>query len=174
MSDDESKIIAICGQSNRYAVKRACLVPKQELRTTCYPVVSHHEQRCSINRIFAEDIFDLSEPYVTEIRKKISGYAQQDKRKDMFDKLNIITNKQCLEKLVISKLSCHYCKSNIFILYNSVREKKQWTLDRINNDIGHIFENVVISCLECNLQRRRTDMKKFEFTKSLKILKTND
>ena len=176
MSDDESnsKTITICGQSNRYAVKRACLVPRDELRTTCYPVVSHFEQRCSINRIFVEDMFDLSEIYVAEIRKKISGYIQQDKRKNIFDELNIITNEQCLEKLVISKLLCHYCKSNIVVLYNSVREKRQWTLDRINNDIAHTFENVIISCLECNLRRRRTDIKKFEFTKSLKILKNTD
>ena len=66
---------------------------------------------------------------------------------------------------MISKLSCHYCKCNLQILYNSTLEKKQWSLDRVDNDIGHNTDNVVISCLECNLQRRRTDMKKFEFTK---------
>jgi len=173
MSDD-SKKISITGQSNRYAVKRACAVPKQETRATVYPDVSHYEQQRAINRIFADDEFDLRGTYVAAIRKKLNGYAQQDKRKGVYDDTNIISESMCIEKLVVSKLSCHYCKSNIVVLYNSVREKKQWTLDRIDNDGGHTLENVVISCLECNLQRRRTDIKKFEFTKSLKILKKTD
>ena len=28
----------------------------------------------------------------------------------------------------------------------------QWTLDRIDNNIGHSKENVVICCLKCNLK----------------------
>jgi hypothetical protein len=50
-----------------------------------------------------------------------------------------------------------------------VRENKQWTLDRIDNNLGHNEDNVVIACLECNLKRRRTNQSKFLFTKQLKI-----
>ena len=56
-------------------------------------------------------------------------------------------------------------------MYENVREKKQWTLDRIDNDIGHTSDNVVICCLECNLKRGRLDDKKFKFTKQMKIIK---
>ena len=59
------------------------------------------------------------------------------------------------------------------LIYKEVRAKKQWTLDRIDNDIGHNNGNVIISCLECNLKRRRTNMDKFKFTKQLRIVKKN-
>ena len=49
---------------------------------------------------------------------------------------------------------------------------KQWTLDRIDNDQGHTYDNVVIACLECNLQRRRTNSDKFLFTKQMKIVRS--
>jgi hypothetical protein len=42
-------------------------------------------------------------------------------------------------------------------------------LDRINNDLGHNNDNVVISCLECNLKRRKKSKDSFLFTKQLKI-----
>ncbi len=52
-----------------------------------------------------------------------------------------------------------------------VREMKQWSLDRINNDLGHSCENVFISCLECNLKKRTKNSDSFLFTKQLKINK---
>ena len=61
----------------------------------------------------------------------------------------------------------------MYILYEKTREQKQWTLDRINNDIGHNTDNVVISCLECNLKRRKTNQSAFLFTKQLNLVKTN-
>ena len=57
------------------------------------------------------------------------------------------------------------------IKYNNYRDKQQWTLDRIDNDLGHNNENVKIACLECNLKRRRINMEKFLFTKQLNIIK---
>ena len=48
----------------------------------------------------------------------------------------------------------------------------QWTLDRLDNNKGHCFENVVICCLKCNLKRRTTDDEKFKFTKQMRIVKT--
>ena len=59
----------------------------------------------------------------------------------------------------------------IYILYEHVREMKQWSLDRINNDIGHNNGNLVIACLECNLKRRRTNKDAFMFTKNMVIIK---
>jgi len=69
-------------------------------------------------------------------------------------------------------LKCHYCNEKTYILYDLVRETKQWTLDRINNDIGHNTDNVLISCLDCNLKRRRTSKDAFLFTKQLTIVKS--
>jgi hypothetical protein len=68
-------------------------------------------------------------------------------------------------------MKCCYCSSEVYILYERVREMKQWSLDRINNDIGHNIGNLVIACLECNLKRRRTNKDKFMFTKNMVIIK---
>ena len=82
-----------------------------------------------------------------------------------------ITLDQCVESIVASKMQCHYCKEHLYLFYKNVREPKQWTLDRIDNDLGHYQSNVVISCLDCNLKRRRTNKDKFLFTKQLKLVK---
>ena len=77
-----------------------------------------------------------------------------------------------LFKLNECKLKCYYCLLPIFILYEIVRDSKQWTLDRIDNNKGHNEDNVLISCLECNLKRRRQSDTKFLFTKQLNLLKS--
>ena len=59
----------------------------------------------------------------------------------------------------------------MLIFYNKVRDMEQWTLDRIDNDLNHSCENVVICCLRCNLQRRCQNKDKFLFTKQLRIVK---
>lgn len=52
-----------------------------------------------------------------------------------------------------------------------LEKPKQWTLDRIDNDIGHYSDNVVIACLSCNLHRKTMYHERFLFTKQLNIIK---
>ena len=108
---------------------------------------------------------------LNNIKKKISGYKQQDIKKKKLDIDNFITCDKTIELLVISQLKCFYCNRHMKIKYNNCRDKQQWTLDRIDNDLGHNNENVKIACLECNLKRRRINMEKFLFTKQLNIIK---
>tara|TARA_B100002051_G_C16213532_1_gene382272 strand:- start:36 stop:518 length:483 start_codon:yes stop_codon:yes gene_type:complete len=107
----------------------------------------------------------------SSIKKKIQGYKQQDSKWQERSECNIISFDDTLEKLVCSKLKCYYCSKEIKLIYNMSREPMQWTLDRINNDIGHTCDNTVIACMRCNLQRRRKGADIFKFTKSLKIQK---
>ena len=55
--------------------------------------------------------------------------------------------------------------------YSDVREKLQWTLDRIDNKQGHNSDNVLIACLACNLKRKNCNKDSFLFTKQLTIVK---
>ena len=105
-----------------------------------------------------------------EIDKKLTSYKTQDINKNRYNEKNI-TLEETIEKLVSSKLICKYCRCKMYILYNKVRDLDQWTLDRIDNDLAHTNNNVVICCLRCNLQRRRQNDNKFLFTKQLKIVK---
>lgn len=56
-------------------------------------------------------------------------------------------------------------------MYENKREMQQWTLDRLDNSIGHEKNNVVICCLKCNLERRCINDDKFLFTKQFKLIK---
>ena len=136
-------------------------------------LLDHTRQTEIINSLFLDQEFKEKKWINSEINKKKNSYRQQDIQKERLDD-TFITSEGIIEKLVASRLICHYCKQKTSIFYENVREKKQWTLDRIDNDICHSFDNVVISCLECNLKRRRTDYGKFKFTKQLVIKKKDE
>ena len=136
--------------------------------------VTYREQVESINQIFLGNELDKHKKIKSDLRKKLTSYKAQDIKKDRYEATTLITEDQLYEKLVASRLKCYYCSQEVKLIYNFVRDDSQWTLDRIDNSLGHSSENTVISCLKCNLQRRVTDCKKFDFTKKLRIKKEND
>lgn len=125
-----------------------------------------------LNKLFLEEYYDGIDFLKRELERKLNGYKNQDVKKKILDENKIIKYEECLEKLVISKLKCYYCKNDCLLAYENVREETQWTLDRLDNSIGHNKDNVVICCLKCNLKRRTLDDKKFKFTKQMRIIKT--
>ena len=108
---------------------------------------------------------------VSHIKTKLSSYKQQDILKKKYLPENFVSYNDVITLLSQSNMKCYYCSCETYLLYEIVREMKQWSLDRINNDIGHNKNNLVICCLECNLKRRRTNKDAFFFTKNLKIHK---
>jgi len=106
-----------------------------------------------------------------EIHRKIYGYKSQDIDKKILDETKLVTFKYVIELLFQVNNKCFYCKENVAILYEYVREPKQWTLDRLDNDFGHNHDNVVIACLNCNLRRKTMYHERFVFTKQLHIVK---
>lgn len=94
------------------------------------------------------------------IRKKVRGYQKQDASKDRV----VDDNVGCIEvarALVESELLCRYCRERVTLDLESTRDPRQWTLDRIENHVAHTATNVVVSCLACNLAKRRRDTEKF-------------
>ena len=118
----------------------------------------------------AESVF--APVLLKELRQKIHGYKAQDVRRALHDPVTLITLAAVLEKLALSRLTCCYCNQAVVVFYQLVREPTQWTLDRVDNEVGHTAANTVMACLKCNLQRRRIDEAKFMFTKKLKIQKS--
>lgn len=114
----------------------------------------------------------VSKIAVQQIHKKIYGYKQQDIIKKLFNADEFITFESIVDKMCQCDLKCYYCSSNMNVLYDISREMNQWTVDRINNDLGHNLTNYYLACLDCNLKRRRRSDEKFLFTKKLKIVKT--
>ena len=108
---------------------------------------------------------------VSHIKAKISSYKQQDILKNKLNDSDFVSLNDVIELLFESQMKCHYCSCETYLLYEVVRENKQWSLDRINNEIGHNRNNLLIACLECNLKRRRRSDEKFLFTKQMKLVK---
>ena len=152
-------------------------------------IVNHTKQMDIIREMFLAEPVGLAEPislaepvlhqkipniqslFKSELVYKIQGYKGQDIKKNIHQPDTLINLENVMEKLVASKLRCVYCSKPVFILYKNVREPIQWTLDRVDNDLGHTYENTCIACLKCNLQRRLIDNDKFTFTKKLKLKK---
>ena len=109
--------------------------------------------------------------FISHIKTKIGSYKQQDILKKKLDETKFVDFNEVINLLHSCELKCYYCSTETYVLYEKVRETKQWSLDRIDNNIGHNKGNLVISCLECNLKRRRTNKDKFLFTKNMKIIR---
>jgi 5-methylcytosine-specific restriction endonuclease McrA len=132
----------------------------------------HQDQIILINKLILDeksnDLIQLKK--ILEDKRK--SYYYQDIQKNIYDESKFITIDKLIELLVISKLKCNYCCKQCYLIYKEVLFNNQWTLDRIDNNFGHNFENVVISCLKCNLQRKDMDYERFHWGKKLKIKKT--
>ena len=150
---------------------------KTKQRTICkdwnlmFDIDSHTEQISNINQLYINGNCSNKDIFISQLNQKLSSYKQQDIKKLRLNKEKFMDMDTLTQLLVESKLRCNYCRNCVYILYNKSFDKKQWTLDRINNGIGHNKDNCVISCLKCNVQRRVMDDEKFKFTKQMKIKK---
>jgi len=135
-------------------------------------LLEKNKQQNIINQLYLGEKFEGYNNVKREIEKKLNGYKNQDIKKEKYEKKLFISYENLIEKIVISKLVCYYCRKNCKLMYDNVREKMQWTLDRIDNDQGHNKDNVVICCLDCNLKKRTMNDEKFKFTKQMRIIKT--
>jgi len=129
-----------------------------------------------IEQLYEKKIIDIEKCNFIQqqIRQKLYGYRGQDTDKKIFDADRFIKLDQVLKLMMESKNQCYYCKEFVHVLYENVREPKQWTLDRINNKMGHNEGNLLIACLNCNLRRRTMHTERYVFTKQLNIKKVDD
>ena len=109
---------------------------------------------------------------IQQIHGKEHGYKSQDIQKGLYSESEFITYPQIVELLHKSRLKCYYCLENVQVLYEHVREQKQWSLERIDNSRGHNADNVEIACLICNLRRRTMNSDKYVATKQTKFVKS--
>lgn len=108
-----------------------------------------------------------------QIQQKIRGYKYQDIEKELYDSKIFIDFDFVIDLLQKTKIKCFYCNNEVFIIYQYVREPRQWTIERIDNAMGHNKDNVVIACLNCNLRRRTIYYERYLMTKQLRIIKIN-
>ena len=105
--------------------------------------------------------------YKSEIQNKINSYRSQDILKNIYLLEKFVDFQYVIQLLFESNLDCFYCKKKVLIVYENVREPRQWSLERIDNKFGHNKDNVMIACLSCNLRRRTMYHERFVFTKQM-------
>jgi hypothetical protein len=184
-SNQTNRSILISGTNNRYLIKRAnrvkTEVKKREImnKYNINPIFLNYENQMQIIKdIYYKSNQDENIQVKTilqeEIERKIASYKQQDLLKNKYNDILFIDIDCILKKLIDIEMQCFYCKCQILVLYEIVRELTQWSVDRINNDEGHNKDNFVIACLNCNIKRRTTNSKKFLFTKQLNLVKLDE
>lgn len=183
--ENDCKKISITGTNNRYMMKKLIKDHKEEKISKKRVVIDkwrfsldNFEEQLNLiidisnnNMTYVEDEKNISKTIIQEINKKISSYKQQDIVKNHYNKENFLTFDSVIHKMIECQLKCRYCKCLMSVLYDISREMKQWSVDRVDNDIGHNIDNYHLACLECNLKRRRRTDEKFLFTKQLVIVK---
>ena len=166
------KEITIVGKTSRYMMKKLVEEKKSPVKRTQVEKWDVEKSWFTCKKqiqLLKKDELLLKD----EILKKISSYKQQDVLKKRLNTERIIDYPYVKKLLLECKLKCHYCDEETYILYETRRDMNQWTVDRIDNSIGHDIENIVISCLKCNLQRRSRSSDKFLQTKKMVIKREN-
>lgn len=157
------KTITILGTANRFLMKKVMKVNQENKKRVCSLDWNSRNQ--------ADVLTECDDVTTKEIEKKLSGYKQQDLKKDRYTEAEFIKFDHVIDLMKQCELKCKYCNCELYILYDNVREKRQWTIDRVDNAIGHNIGNVHLACLACNLKRRNMSDAKFDFTKNLTIVK---
>jgi len=103
---------------------------------------------------------------VQQINQKLSSYKYQDQLKGIYDPDNFVHSVHYIVSLLAEcKLLCFYCKNMVAVIYEKVCDPAQWTIERIDNNVGHNYDNICIACLKCNLGRRTMHQNRYLFTK---------
>lgn len=181
MNENIPKKITISGINNKYHINNLNKINKDIRKRVVTEKWSFTKQQLEYenqlqliidisnnNYVFTDEISKIA---IQEINKKITGYKQQDKIKKKFDEDKLITFESIIYKMIECQLKCRYCLNEMYVLYDISREIRQWSVDRIDNDLGHKIDNYHLACLDCNLKRRRRTDEKFLFTKQLNIIK---
>jgi hypothetical protein len=121
-----------------------------------------------VNQCILQEINDDTKLLRSQIKGKLHSYKGQDKTKTLKEDENEFMDVECVLKLLQEgNNTCYYCKSTIKLFYEKVREPIQWTLERLDNSLGHNTNNCVIACLKCNLSRRTMYHERYTLTKQL-------
>ena len=95
-----------------------------------------------------------NEEKIEYIQKRMISHSRHaDKKFNRYDADNFI-DKCFLEGLFEDSQNCHYC--DIPFTYNE-RIGTLVTIERLNNNIGHIKSNCVLACWDCNMRHKSRD-----------------
>ena len=172
LNDSSIKIIRIVessSSSTSNAIKKIKDKPKQKRKVTTTHKWTFSQEDLTEGSQY-NILYDLSKtPFLhQQIKNKIFSYRSQDIEKKILCEQKFVDISYVLQQMEKCKLLCFYCRKTVLLLYENVREPKQWTLDRMDNSYGHNVGNVEIACLSCNLRRRTIHHERYVLTQKIK------
>ncbi len=140
----------ICEHNRRRSTCKECggnqICEHDRRRSTCKNCggisICQHDRRKAECKI-------CSDPIKITITQWLSQSKFTDKKNNKFDIINFIDKCFC-KNLIEEYPTCYYCKCDVqYVKY----EENLATIERLNNDLGHIKSNCVIACRTCNYSR---------------------
>ena len=145
----EDKILKLC-------IKCRNIIKKSHIKTKCIhdkrkdtckdcngsSICQHHKQKSHCK--LCNDPIDLT------IRRMIIGSKKQDKKLNLFDELNFVDYLFLKNLINNCNNKCYYCSC---VLQYKYYNNTLGTIERINNNLGHIKSNCVFACRNCNCSR---------------------
>lgn len=175
--DENSKTLVISLEKKSKKVvtekpkkKRVVTETKKWINTVSINDLLENSQVANLEPILENDCGNSQELVAQQIRKKISGYLVQDREKGLYNPDKFVVFQDILNLFKTANMCCYYCKKGVLVYYEFVREPKQWTLERLDNSRGHNSDNIVLSCLRCNLRRRCMNSERYLKTKEMEII----
>ena len=106
--------------------------------------LSHSEQLrildelilCNNNNTYNQNDNNSKKYFIKNIKCKIQSYKQQDLLKHKYDEDNFVSYNDVLILLKNSNMYCHYCHCETYVLYEFVKEMKQWSENIILQDFN--------------------------------------
>ena len=92
---------------------------------------------------------ECGDPIDLTIKNMISGSKKKDKKIDKYDEPNFI-DYSFLKNLIDNTSGCYYCHCELQYTYYT---SNLGTIERMDNDLGHIKSNCVIACHHCNVSK---------------------
>ena len=136
--------------------------------------IRYHEIRCSHNKLYKSEYCSIcgfglcphkkpfhnckncSDPKKITITRMIVHSKEKDIKYNRYDANNFI-DKCFIEILIEESMKCHYCKKEMQLIeFND----ELCTIERLDNNVGHIKSNCVLACKECNNKHKNAENQK--------------
>ena len=134
---------------NRHILWKCKCSCGREKITSSNSLQTGHVQSCGCLRKESEKLRNRKRPYefLYNFVKRVA-----EKRRHEFD----LSYEQFLNFTRVGQ--CHYCYKPIIWSEHATRESRRnmaYHLDRVNNERGYIFSNLVVCCTRCNVGRNQ-------------------
>ena len=99
---------------------------------------------------------ELRKELVEKIERKIDRYNSSDAkycRAVQPESNEPLTSQWVIDRLLAQKNECCWCNKQLLLVNYRPYDPDQFSIDRLDNKLGHTQDNCVISCYKCNADR---------------------